>query len=184
MEHWKAMKEKKSVPVGIPLKLSKELAVHKWVEQFAQDLEEVYGARDAPLTYLTRADVATPVNIAAAPRAVDQPYAKIYTSIQEEMKFCLSHTHNLMRAENATLLHRIDTAVAGHFVSATIAPYRKTQDGRGHGFLSRTNMLEGMYTIKLSRMRRMCSSQYKSGLALRPSLWLSTLVLIGRRSSS
>jgi len=34
MEHWKAMKEKKSAPVGIPLKLSKELAVHKWVKQF------------------------------------------------------------------------------------------------------------------------------------------------------
>jgi len=131
MEHWKAMKEKKSSPVGIPPKLSKELAVHKWVEQFSQDLEEVYGARDAPLTYLTRTNVATPVNIAAAPRAVDQPYAEIYTSIQEEMKFCLSHTHNLMRADNATLFHRIDTAVAGHDVSATIAPYRKTQDGRG-----------------------------------------------------
>jgi hypothetical protein len=83
------------------------------------------------LTYLTRTNVATPVNIAAAPRAVDQPYAEIYTSIQEEMKFCLSHTHNLMRAGNATLFHRIDTAVAGHDVSATIAPYRKTQDGRG-----------------------------------------------------
>jgi hypothetical protein len=44
------MKEKKSAPVGIPPKLSKELAVHKWIEQFAQDLEEVYGTHDAPLT--------------------------------------------------------------------------------------------------------------------------------------
>ena len=131
MEHWKAMKEKKSEPVGNPPKLTKDLAVHKWLEQFAQDLEEVYGARDAPLTYLTRPNVAVPVDVATAVREVDQPYAEIYTSIQEEMKFCLSHTHNLMRADNATLFHRIDTAVAGHDVSATIAPYRKTQDGRG-----------------------------------------------------
>ncbi len=131
MEHWKAMKEKKSAPVGIPPKLLKELAVHKWVEQFAQDLEEVYGARNAPLTYLTRPDVATPANTANAPRAVDQPYADAFASIQEEMKFCLSHTHNLQKADNATLFHRIDTAVAGHDVFATIAPYRRTQDGRG-----------------------------------------------------
>ena len=40
------------------------------------------------------------------------------------MKFCLSHTHNLMRADNASLFHRIDNAVAGHDVAATI-------DGRG-----------------------------------------------------
>ena len=85
MEHWKAMKEKKSAPVGIPPKLLKELAVHKWVEQFAQDLEEVYGARNAPLTYLTRPDVATPANTANAPREVDQPYADAFASIQEEM---------------------------------------------------------------------------------------------------
>ena len=67
------MKEKKSAPVGIPPKLSKELAVHKWIEQFAQDLEEVYGARDAPLTYLTRPNIATPVDVATAVREVDQP---------------------------------------------------------------------------------------------------------------
>ena len=101
------MKEKKSAPVGIPPKLSKELAVHKWIEQFAQDLEEVYGTHDAPLTYMTRTDVATPANIATAPRAVDQPYAKIYTSIQEEMKFCLSHTHNLTKADIAAALFLI-----------------------------------------------------------------------------
>jgi len=88
-------------------------------------LEEVYGARDAPLTYLTRTDVATPANIATAPCAIDQPYAEIYTSIQEEMKFCLSHTH-LMKADNATLFHCIDNSVAGHDVFATIAPYKET----------------------------------------------------------
>ena len=131
MEHWKAMKEKKSETVGNPPKLTKDLAVHKWLEQFAQDLEEVYGARDAPLTYLTRPNVAVPVDVATAVREVDQPYAEIYTSIQEEMKFCLSHTHNLMRADNASLFHRIDNAVAGNDVAATIAPFRKTQDGRG-----------------------------------------------------
>ena len=48
-----------------------------------------------------------PANIATAPRAVDQPYAKIYTSIQEEMKFCLSHTHNLTKADIAAALFLI-----------------------------------------------------------------------------
>jgi hypothetical protein len=56
---------------------------------------------------MTRTDVATPANIATAPRAVDQPYAKIYTSIQEEMKFCLSHTHNLTKADIAAALFLI-----------------------------------------------------------------------------
>ena len=76
-------------------------------------------------------NVATPADVTTATREVDQPYAEIYASIQEEMKFCLSHTHNLMRADNASLFHRIDNAVAGHDVAATIAPFRKTQDGRG-----------------------------------------------------
>jgi hypothetical protein len=131
MEHWKAMKEKKSAPVGIPPKLNKDMAVHRWIERFAQDLEEVIGVRNAPLTYLTRPSIATPADVATAVRAVDQPYAEIYTSIEEEMKYCLSHTHNLMKADNATLFHRIDKAVTGHDVYATIAPYRRYQDGRG-----------------------------------------------------
>ena len=131
MEHWKAMKDKKLAPIGIPPKLLKDLQVHKWVEQFLQDSEEVYGARNAPLTYLMRDDANTPANTANAPREVDQPYADAFASIQEEMKSCLSHDHNLTKADNATLFHRIDVAVAGHDVCATIAPYRRTQDGRG-----------------------------------------------------
>ncbi len=41
----------------------------------------------------------------------------------------LSHSH-LFQADNSALFHLIDRAVIGHDVSATIAPFRRSQNGR------------------------------------------------------
>jgi hypothetical protein len=46
-----------------------------------------------------------------------------YLSIEEELRSCVTHTHNLFQADNNALFHLIDGAVLGHDVSATIAPF-------------------------------------------------------------
>ena len=128
VEQWKALMEKKDADVGLPPRLTKDRLVYKWLESFQQHLSEKIGVRTTPLTYLIRPLVAAPA--ALLPRANLQPFSLTYVSIEEELKFCISHTHNLFQADNSALFHLIDRVVIGHDVSATIAPFRRSQDGR------------------------------------------------------
>ena len=129
VEQWKALMEKKKADIGLPPKLTKDKLVYKWLEQLNQYLADVIGVRNAPFTYLTRTDAQPPAILAA--RIVDQPYSVDYESIEHELKFCVSHDHTLSKSDNSALFQIIDRAVAGHDVSATIAPFRRTHDGRG-----------------------------------------------------
>jgi hypothetical protein len=128
VEQWKALMEKKDADVGQPPRLTKDKLVNKWLESFQQHLSEKIGVRNSPFTYLIRPVIAAPA--AMLPRAGVQPFSLSYLSIEEELKFCISHTHNLFQADNSALFHLIDRAVFGHDFSATIAPFRKTQNGR------------------------------------------------------
>ena len=130
IEQWKALMEKKKADIGLPPpKLTKDKLVCKWLEQLNQYLADVIGVRNAPFTYLTRTDTQPPAILAA--RVVDQPYSVDYESIEHKLKFCVSHNHTLSKLDNSALFQIIDCAVAGHDVSATIAPFRRTHDGRG-----------------------------------------------------
>ena len=60
------------------------------------------------------------------PRAALQPFSLNYLSTEEELKFCVTHTHNLIQADNNALIHLIDREVIGHDVSATIAPFQRS----------------------------------------------------------
>ena len=129
VEQWKALLEKKVAHVGAPPKLTKDMAVYKWIEQFNQYLGTVIGVRNAPYTYLTRQDILPPAIL--GPRAVDQPYSAEYESIEHEMKHRVRHDHTLGRSDNSKLFHLIEKSVQGHDVGATIAPFKRTEDGRG-----------------------------------------------------
>jgi hypothetical protein len=144
VEQWKVLLEKKNADVGPPPKLTKDKIVYKWLESFDQYLLDKIGAHYMPLTYMTRTDVATPVNAATVPHAVDEPFAAIYTSIEEEMKICVSHTHNLAKLDNTALFQLIDHAVTGHDASATIAIFCRGQDGCG-AFLAIKNQHAGRH---------------------------------------
>ena len=87
------------------------------------------GARNAPFTYLTRPEAQPPAILVA--HAVNQPYLVDYESIEQELKFCVAHNHTLGKLDNNALYQLIDRAVAGHDVSATVAPFCCKQDGRG-----------------------------------------------------
>ncbi len=130
-EQWKALLEKKAADAGAPPKLDKNKLVHRWMEQAEQYLTQKIGVQNVPLTYLVRDVVAVPATAATATRTVGQPFADIYTSIEEEMMHCVPHTHNLYKADNNALFRLIDVMVVVHEVSATIAPFRRMLDGRG-----------------------------------------------------
>ena len=129
VEHWMALMEKKKSDIGQPPKLTKEKPIYKWLESLDQYLSDKIGARDAPLQYLTRENVAVPAIL--PPRAAGQPYSEGYESIEEELVERLSHTNNLYKSDNNMLFQIVDRSVQGHEVSATIAPFRRTQNGRG-----------------------------------------------------
>ena len=142
VEQHKALMEKKEADVGLPPKLTKDKLVYKWLESLQQYLSDKIGVRDAPLSYLTRVDVATPATL--LPRDGDQPFSASFTSIEDELRACVSHTHNLYRSDNTALFQMLDRAVTGHDVNATIAPFRRTNDGRG-AFLAITNQHAGRH---------------------------------------
>jgi hypothetical protein len=129
VEQWKALMEKKKAEVGPAPRLTKDKPVYKWLEQMSQHLGRVIGVRNTPFTYLIRPDVQPPANLGA--RAVDQPYTEEYESIEREMTLCVTHNHTLGRSDNSALFQILETAIQGHDVSATIAPFKRTQDGRG-----------------------------------------------------
>ena len=64
------------------------------------------------------------------PQAALQPFSLNYLSIEEELKFCITHTHIFFQADSSALFHLIDRAVIGHDASATNAPFRRSQNGR------------------------------------------------------
>ena len=106
VEQWKALTEKKDAEVKQPPRLTKEKLVYKWLESFQQHPSEKIGVRNTPFTYLTCLDIAAPAVL--LPWAALQPFSLSYFSIEEEFKFCISHTHNLFQADNNALFHLID----------------------------------------------------------------------------
>ncbi len=77
--------------------------------------------RNTPFTYLTCPDIAALSVL--LPQAALQPFSVIYLSIEEELKLCVTHTHNLFQADNNAFFHLIDQAVLGHNVTATFASF-------------------------------------------------------------
>jgi hypothetical protein len=54
LEQWKALMERKKANHDQPPKLTKNQAVHKWVDLFVLHLSQKVGVRNAPLDYICR----------------------------------------------------------------------------------------------------------------------------------
>jgi hypothetical protein len=54
LEQWKALMERKKANHGQPPKLTKNQAVHKWVDSFVLHLSQKVGVRNALLDYIVR----------------------------------------------------------------------------------------------------------------------------------
>jgi hypothetical protein len=52
LEQWKALMERKKAENGTPPKISKNQAVHKWIDAFTLHLSQKVGVRNAPVGYV------------------------------------------------------------------------------------------------------------------------------------
>ena len=110
--------------------VTKKLNIMKWVELLEEHVRKVRGVRKIPLSYLIRtAHVAAPVT--AFPNGYNLPYGNEYDSFHDEMIECASHTHPTYKADNETLFHIINTALADTEYAASIKRHIRAKDGRG-----------------------------------------------------
>lgn len=128
VEHWKALKERKSKDKPETPKISRTLPVVKWTEAFHDYLHRVVGTRTIPLAYVVRSEVNVP-----APTALlnGQPYSELHGSVEGELIARASHAHALYRDDNAAVYYLLEEATRGTSYAASIKPFQRTKDGRG-----------------------------------------------------
>lgn len=123
----KTSKTKSSEDASIP-KISKVLPVHNWIQTTTNYVNRILGARTSGLGYVLRE--ATAVATPAPARAVNEPYSEEYGSIDGDHYNRLSHSHALFKIDNGTIYDIIEHGTRGTDVAPTVAPWRKTRNGR------------------------------------------------------
>jgi len=129
LEQWKALMEQKKAEIGTPPKITKNQAVHKWIDSFTLHLTQKVGVCNAPVAYVVRAVAAVDVNPPA--HQDGDPHSEETGSIEGDLTARMTHNHPLFKVDNGSVFDMIEIAVRGHDVAATIAPFRRTRDGRG-----------------------------------------------------
>ncbi len=129
LEQWKALMERKKADHGQPPKLTKNQAVHKWVDSFVLHLSQKVGVRNAPLDYIVRAIAA--VDPIPPALQVGDPHSIETGSIDGDLMARMPHNHPLFKVDNGMTFDMIEMSVHGHDVAATIAPFGRRQNGCG-----------------------------------------------------
>jgi hypothetical protein len=129
LEQWKALTERKKADHGPLPKLTKNQAVHKWVDLFILYLSQTVGVHNAPLDYIVRAITA----VDATPPAcqLGNPHSMETGSIDGNLTVCIPHNHPLYKVDNGLVFDLIKSTVCGHNVATTIAPFCHAWNGRG-----------------------------------------------------
>ena len=128
---WKALKERKDEDDPDVPKITKALPIIKWTEGFQDFLNRVIGAMMIPLAYVIRIDPQVPGN--APPLVVDQPHSTEHGSVEGELVARAAHTHALFRNDNSVVYYHLEEATRGTSYAASIKPFQRGKDGRGHG---------------------------------------------------
>jgi hypothetical protein len=121
LEQWKALMERKKADHGQPPKLTKNQAVHKWVDSFILHLSQKVGVRNAPLDYIVQ-DIAAIDPIPPA-HQVGDPHSIETGSIDGDLMARMPHNHPLFKVDDGLTFDMIEMSVRGHDVAATIAPF-------------------------------------------------------------
>ncbi len=109
LEHWKALMERKKADHGQPPKLTKNQAVHKWVDSFVLHLSQKVGVRNAPLDYIVQAIAAVdPIPPACQ---VGDPYSIETDSIDGDLTARMPHNHPLFKVDNGLTFNMIEMSV-------------------------------------------------------------------------
>lgn len=127
---WESLKEQKdsnddgSLPV-----ISQKLFITNFFEAYETFVGNFIGQSGCPLSWIYRQDAAVPA-VAPALEA-DQPFSTEHGSVSQELVARMSHAHPLFRPDNATGYAQLVTATLGTQYASTIAPFKRTKDGRG-----------------------------------------------------
>ena len=129
MEMEALMENKKSNDELVLPIISSKLSINNWFEAYDTYAASFVGQCNCPLSLIYRDHDDVP---GAAPAlATDQPFSVEHGSIAEEMVNRFAHVGALFRADNATGFAQIVTATTGTRYASTIAPFKRSKDGRG-----------------------------------------------------
>ena len=131
---WKAIQARKDNKEPAVPKLTKHLAVPKWADAFRIHLRSIVGVRNISVLYTIRPD--SDVSVDLPKLAVDQPHSERLGSVEEDAIERTGHAHTLFRVDSGIVFDRIEDAVRGTPLAATIAPFRRTRNGRGDKFVT------------------------------------------------
>ncbi len=129
LEQWKALMERKKADHGAPPKLTKNQAVHKWIDLFILYLSQTAGVCNSPLDYIVRAIAA--VNATPPTYQMGDPHSVKTASIDSNLTACMPHNHPLYKVDKGAVFDMIESTVRGHNVAATIALFGCARDGHG-----------------------------------------------------
>ena len=129
LEQWKALMERKKEDFGLPPKLTKHHPVHKWMESMVLYLGQKVGVRNAPLAYVVWAGAIVPA--VPPPLQAGKPHSEQHGSIEGDLIGHMTHNHALFKVDNGAVYDMIESSTRGSDVTSSIAPFRKTRDGRG-----------------------------------------------------
>ena len=91
-----------------------------------------------PLAYAIQIDSQVPGNAPAL--AVNQPHSTEHGSVEGELVAWAAHTHALYRDDISVVCYHMEEATRGTSYAASIKPFQKGKDGRGHGRLLLANV--------------------------------------------
>ena len=126
---WESLKEQKSSnnEGSLPI-ISNKLSISNFFEAYETFVSNYIGQSGCPLSWIYRTTVNVP---AVAPNLLaDQPFSTEHGLVSEEMVNRMSHAHPLYRPDNATGYAQLVTATLGTQYASTIAPFKRTKDGR------------------------------------------------------
>ena len=134
VQHWKVLEErKKENDNPEDPKITKNLAVTKWSDEFQDFLARVIGGRKIPLSYVIRElgevpDVAP--SLAPYPGGGVYSYSTEHGSVEDELIARGSHAHPLFCNDNAEVYHYLEEEIRGTSYYASIKPSQRKKDGQ------------------------------------------------------
>jgi hypothetical protein len=127
-EQWKALTARKSESDAEVPKISKALPIIKWTEAFDDFLSRTVGARNIPLSYVTRDIAIVPPN--APDLQTNKPHSIAHGSVEGDLIARASHEHALFRDDNSKVYYFLEEATRGTAYAASLKPFQRKKAGR------------------------------------------------------
>jgi hypothetical protein len=138
--YWKSVaKHQKDAPPVLP-KITKALPIMAWQESFDMHLSRMMGARDVPLSYVIRPNVAAADPL--PPLLAGKPYSADNGSVRNELIATASHEDGLFVTDNRTVHYHLTQATQGTSYASSVTPFLASEDGRA-AYMALQNQFSG-----------------------------------------